>query len=207
LSNRRIVYVTQKYSKNGVYQVSHTICHKSVKIRSKYRFGIYKVTDIEDRFMPAYDYRCASCRRRVTLTYKTYAAYDKAVPVCPNCGGQELTRVIGRVAIAKSEARRFGDAADDSALDDLAEADPTTLGRYMRRLGAESGEDLGDEFNEVVDRLEKGESPESIEATMDIPGDVGDMGGGADLSGMGALGGMGDMAGMGGDFGSSFGDE
>jgi len=28
------------------------------------------------------------------------------------------------------------------------------------------GEDMGEEFNEVVDRLEKGESPESIEGSM-----------------------------------------
>lgn len=119
--------------------------------------------------MPAYDYRCASCRRRVTLTYKTYAAYDQAVPVCPNCGSHELTRVIGRVAIAKSEERRFGAVADDNALDELADADPTTVGRYMRRLSDEAGEDLGDEFNEVVDRLQKGESPETIEASMDLP--------------------------------------
>ena len=146
--------------------------------------------------MPAYDYRCASCRRRVTLTYKTYAAYDQAVPVCPNCGSHDLTRVIGRIAIAKSEDQRFGADADDGALDDLAEADPTTLGRYMRRLSSESGEDLGDEFNEVVDRLEKGESPESIEATMDIPGDTSAVGGGTD-----------EMAGLGSDFSGAFGDD
>jgi len=145
--------------------------------------------------MPAYDYRCASCRRRVTLTYKTYAAYDQAIPVCPNCGSKDLTRVIGRVAIAKSEDRRFGNDADDSALDELAEADPTTLGRYMRRLSSEAGEDLGDEFNEVVDRLEKGESPESIEANMDIPGDTG--AGDDDSSGIGDLSGFNDMGGFG----------
>jgi hypothetical protein len=32
---------------------------------------------------------------------------------------------------------------------------------------------LGDEFDEVMDRLEKGESPESIEASMpDLGGDM-----------------------------------
>ena len=63
---------------------------------------------------------------------------------------------------------------DESALDDLADADPATLGRYMRRMGDEVGEDLGEEFNEVVDRLERGEDPETIEASMpglDSPSD------------------------------------
>ncbi|MBI4631697.1 MAG: zinc ribbon domain-containing protein [Chloroflexi bacterium] len=35
-----------------------------------------------------------------------------------------------------------------------------------RVIGSEMGEDLGPEFNDVVERLESGESPESIEQTM-----------------------------------------
>ena len=119
--------------------------------------------------MPSYDYRCNACHRRVTLTYKTYAEYDQAKPVCSHCGSTNLTRTIGRIAIARSESSRFTDMdSDDSALDDLADADPATLGRYMRRMSDETGEDLGEEFNEVVERLEHGEDPESIEASMDM---------------------------------------
>ena len=139
--------------------------------------------------MPSYDYRCNACRRRVTLTYKTYAEYDHATPVCSRCGSPNLTRVIGRVAIAKSESSRFADMdSDDSALDDLADADPATLGRYMRRMSAETGEDLGEEFNEVVERLEHGEDPESIESSMGLPDE----------------GGMSDDTGLGGGFGDDF---
>ena len=125
--------------------------------------------------MPTYDYRCNDCKRRVVLTYKTYADFDQAVPTCPRCQGTHLTRLISRVAIAKSEGSRFSSMEDDSALDDLADADPSTLGRYMRRMSREMGEDLGDEFNEVVDRLENGENPEDIEASM--PGPVAPEGG------------------------------
>jgi Flp pilus assembly protein TadB len=46
------------------------------------------------------------------------------------------------------------------------EDDPRSLGRFMRKMSSEMGEDMGDEFNEVVDRLESGEPPESIEETM-----------------------------------------
>ncbi len=46
----------------------------------------------------------------------------------------------------------------------------------MRKMGKQMGEELPPEFKEVVDRLEKGQSPESIE--KDLP-DVG-----ANLSGM-----------------------
>jgi len=61
------------------------------------------------------------------------------------------------------------DSTDDSVLDDLADADPATLGRYMRRMSSEMGEDMGEEFNEVVERLEHGEDPESIESSMQLP--------------------------------------
>ncbi len=126
--------------------------------------------------MPAYDYRCNDCKRRVVLKYKTYAEYDQATPTCPRCHGTNLTRLISRVAIGRSDESRF-DSMDDAALDDLADADPATMGRYLRRMGQETGEDLGDEFNEVVSRLEKGENPEDIEASMpDLAGspDLGD---------------------------------
>jgi hypothetical protein len=110
------------------------------------------------------------------LTYKTYAEFDQATPTCPRCHGTNLTRLITRVSIAKSEESRFS-SLDDAALDDLADADPTTMGRYMRRMSEEAGEDLGDEFNEVVNRLERGENPEDIEASMPDLGAPADAGG------------------------------
>jgi hypothetical protein len=48
----------------------------------------------------------------------------------------------------------------------------------MRKMSAEMGEDLGPEFDEVVDRLEKGQSPEEIEEALpDLGGDEGNIGG------------------------------
>lgn len=119
--------------------------------------------------MPSYDFRCEDCKKRVVLTFKTYADYDTAAKVCPRCQGTRLTRVITRVAIGRSEESRFSSMDDDAALDDLADADPRTLGRFMRRMSGEVGEDMGEEFNEVVGRLERGEDPESIEASMALP--------------------------------------
>src|SRR5690606_401385 len=95
--------------------------------------------------------------------------YDEAVPTCTHCGSTALTRLISRVAIRRSPLARImsgGDDIDDSAFDDLDTDDPATLGRMLREMSAETGEDLGDEFEEVVERLERGESPEEIEASM-----------------------------------------
>jgi hypothetical protein len=64
---------------------------------------------------------------------------------------------------------------------DFDESDPKSLGRWMRKMSDEVGEDLGPEFDEVVGRLEAGESPEDIEESMpDLMGEGGeDFGGGS----------------------------
>lgn len=121
--------------------------------------------------MPVYDFRCNTCARRVVLRYKTYAAYDAATHTCPHCGGTNLTRLISRVAITRSPLSRLmggglDDDAGDDAFGDLDNADPRTLGRMLREMSAEVGEDIGPEFEEVVGRLERGEDPESIEASL-----------------------------------------
>jgi putative FmdB family regulatory protein len=126
--------------------------------------------------MPYYEYRCRDCRRRVRLFY-TYAEYDTAEPTCPHCASTNLSRLIGRVALAKSEDSRLESMDPDSMLAGLDENDPRSMGRFMRKMSREMGEDLGEEFNEVVGRLEAGESPEAIEESMPDLADSGGMGG------------------------------
>lgn len=115
--------------------------------------------------MPVYNYICNDCRRPVKLFF-SYEEYDEAEPVCPYCESKALQRKIGRISVAKSEDARMDNLLDDSALAGLDEEDPRSIGRFMRKMSHEMGEDLGDEFNEVVDRLESGQSPESIEESM-----------------------------------------
>lgn len=127
--------------------------------------------------MPFYDYRCQNCRRRVRYFF-TYEEYDSAEPVCTHCGSKEVKRLIGRVAVAKSEESRLDSMDPDKMMAGLDEDDPRSLGRFMRQMSSEMGEDMGDEFNEVVGRLESGESPESIEESMPELASGDDFGGG-----------------------------
>lgn len=72
----------------------------------------------------------------------------------------------------------LGDFSNPAALEGL-EDNPKELGRMMRKMGSEMGEELPAEFDEVVDRLEKGQSPEDIEAALpDLGGDDDGGGGG-----------------------------
>ncbi len=44
--------------------------------------------------------------------------------------------------------------------------DPKEMGRMMRKMGKEMGEEMPPEFDEVVGRLEAGQSPEEIESAV-----------------------------------------
>jgi hypothetical protein len=105
----------------------------------------------------------------------SFSEYGTRTVTCPKCSSKNVRRGIPRVRMTKSEDSRMESLAsefsDPSALAGL-ENDPQAMGRMMRKMGKEMGEDIPPEFNEVVDRLEKGQSPEEIE--KEIP----DMGGG-----------------------------
>ena len=67
----------------------------------------------------------------------------------------------------RSEDARLEALSDPSTFNDLDENNPRSVGKLMRRMGTEMGEDMGPEFDEMVGRLEAGEDPESIESDMD----------------------------------------
>ncbi|MEN9561979.1 MAG: hypothetical protein RIR73_223 [Chloroflexota bacterium] len=121
--------------------------------------------------MPTYDFICNACKNRfdVFLTYQEYGA--KAVH-CTHCSSADVRRRMTKVRIAKTEAGRMEAMANDfpglEGLDD----DPQALGRMMKKMGKEMGEELPAEFDEVVDRLEAGQTPEDIQSALpDLGGD------------------------------------
>jgi putative FmdB family regulatory protein len=116
--------------------------------------------------MPIHEYRCRKCHRRVTILLRSFDQVALARPKCTYCGHDELDRLVSRVAVLRSEEAQLDSLADSSALGDLDENDPRSVARWMRKMSSEAGEDLGDEFHEVVDRLEAGQSPEDIESSM-----------------------------------------
>jgi putative FmdB family regulatory protein len=121
--------------------------------------------------MPIYEYRCQDCGRKLSVFWRSRS--DVKTPHCRRCGSENMTRLVSRVRVIRSEESRMDDLADDAALADLDENDPRSLGRWMRKMSREMGEDLGPEFNEIVGRLEAGEDPEEIEESMPELGDMG----------------------------------
>jgi putative FmdB family regulatory protein len=123
--------------------------------------------------MPSYTYRCLDCHRRFDVVM-SYDEYGQRRVICPRCEGNNVRRFIRRVRFARSEESRLESLESMADLDDLSglEDDPRALGRMMRKMSRELGEDLGPEFEEVVDRLESGQSPEEIEEALpDLAGE------------------------------------
>ena len=121
--------------------------------------------------MPNYDYRCLNCQRRFVV-YMSYHEYGQTRVRCPHCESDQVQRRIGKIRFARSEDSRIEDMADPANLEGL-EDDPRALGRMMRKMSQEMGEEMGPEFNEVIDRLEKGQSPEEIEKAIPELGEEG----------------------------------
>lgn len=130
--------------------------------------------------MPKYEYRCRNCKRKFEV-YLTFTEYGTKTVQCRFCHSSQVDRLISRVRFARSNESRLESLADPSNLDGLDE-DPRSLGRMMRTMKDEVGEEMPPEFDEVVDRLEKGQSPDEIEkelpelGQMDSGGDAGDLG-------------------------------
>jgi hypothetical protein len=72
-------------------------------------------------------------------------------------------RLVSRIGRVQSKMNATAEMPD---FDDVDERNPKSLARMMRRLSDESGEDIPQEFDEVLNRLEKGQSPDDIEASM-----------------------------------------
>ena len=121
--------------------------------------------------MPYYPYRCANCSRRFEVFLK-FSDYGANPVVCPQCASQNVQRRITRVRIGRSDDSRLDEIGSEADLAGL-ENDPAALGRMMRKMSSEVGEDLGPEFHEVIGRLESGQSPDEIEKALPDLGDGG----------------------------------
>ena len=84
--------------------------------------------------MPEYDFRCKSCKQRFSLTYRTYAAYDAAIPSCPACGSENVSRVINRVSFAKAD-RDYSNMSANEMLSVLEGGEEKQVDKLFRQVG------------------------------------------------------------------------
>jgi putative FmdB family regulatory protein len=111
--------------------------------------------------VPIYEYECHECRRRVSLLVRSLSSPEP--PACPRCGGTALSRLMSRFTTVKSEDARLESLASDGGFGDLDEGDPSSVARFMKKMGKEFGDELGEDFDSAVDEAmtEDTESPDA----------------------------------------------
>jgi putative FmdB family regulatory protein len=100
--------------------------------------------------MPIYEYRCADCHGKTTVI--TLSVSETVDPVCSHCGGHNLTKLVSRVAVRRSDESRLESLADPSSLAGLDENDPKSVARWMKKMGQEMGEEAGGDLDEEIDK-------------------------------------------------------
>jgi putative FmdB family regulatory protein len=115
--------------------------------------------------MPTYDFICNACLQKFDV-FMTFNEYGNKTVNCTHCNSGDVRRRMTKVRIAKSDESRAQNMAEDFSGFENLESDPQALGHMMRKMGSQMGEDLPPEFDEVVDRLESGQSAEEIESAL-----------------------------------------
>jgi putative FmdB family regulatory protein len=113
--------------------------------------------------MPIYEYRCQDCGR--VSSFLILNSQEPFVPVCRQCGGRVLERILSRVHVRLSEETRLERLADPSQWSGLDENDPKGMARALKKMGQEMGEEFPGEVDQMVE--------EAMEGGGGEPGEVG----------------------------------
>lgn len=101
--------------------------------------------------MPLFEFICEDCHKQFTFMCGVIA--DNSDPQCPRCNSLRLRKLISRVARGRSDDDRMDAMAEKMDLQNMD--DPGTLRRFAREMGrelsAESGEDMTDEIEQLID--------------------------------------------------------
>jgi putative FmdB family regulatory protein len=107
--------------------------------------------------MPVYEFACNACGARVSVFVRSMSSPINGK--CERSGGTDLRRLVSKFAVLKSSGGS-GDAGMDDMMAGFDENDPRAMAAWARRMQQETGEDMGPEFDEMLGRMERGESLE-----------------------------------------------
>ena len=128
--------------------------------------------------MPIYEFFCEDCNTIFNFFSKT--VNTKKRPLCPRCKKRKLSRQVSLFAFTGKA--KESDPMDDLPIDEskmeqamnvlgreaehLDEDDPRQAANLMRKLSDMTGLKLGPGMDEALERMERGEDPEQVEAEM-----------------------------------------
>lgn len=114
--------------------------------------------------MPIYEYECGDCHNQISLWFSSIAQAETQTPLCSVCASTNLTRLLSRFAVRRAGPAGPAPAAPAAGPGSPGSNDAQALAQAMR--SASAGRDMGQGFQEVATRLEKGESATAVETTL-----------------------------------------
>jgi len=116
--------------------------------------------------MPLFEYRCQDCSRRFTMLVGVVA--EQRELACPHCRSVHLKKLISRFGSPRSEDQMLDDLADPDRIGDIEE-DPKRLKKWIREMGKTMDEDMGDDFEEMLESVDE---PEAADQEGSSTGDA-----------------------------------
>ena len=112
--------------------------------------------------MPLYEYWCQHCQRKFMLYLQTFT---QTPPPCPQCDNSTLHRLFSTFSVrSKTYKDIYEDILSDSHLTrGMLADDPRALAEWNKRMS--QGEEVAPAYEEMVERMEKGEMPAELAGT------------------------------------------
>jgi len=104
--------------------------------------------------MPIYEYQCKECGS-VTTAIVLKPEKEKDIS-CSHCDSKNLSRLVSRFALHRTEAQRLDEFDTKAPQDDSFYKDDRNVGLWAKKRAKELGADLGSDFDETVERARSG---------------------------------------------------
>jgi putative FmdB family regulatory protein len=117
--------------------------------------------------MPIYEYRCEKCGK---ISSHLVLNKDDLSSYCKHCGSNSVIKLISRVNVRLSEETRLEKLADPAMTAGLDENDPKSMAKWMKKMGGLAGDDLGEDFDQMVDETMEEASAEETSGGPDSNG-------------------------------------
>jgi len=128
--------------------------------------------------MPIYEFYCENCH--TVFNFFSQRVNTEKRPDCPKCDRSRLERQVSVFSVSRNRAEQSSDpleGVDESRLEQaimsmagelegLDQDNPQQAVRAMRKVMDQAGIELGDGVEEAIGRLEAGDDPDEIEATL-----------------------------------------
>jgi putative FmdB family regulatory protein len=129
--------------------------------------------------MPIYEFYCAKCH--TIYNFFSKSVNTSKVPACPKCPDAKLIRQMSVFATLSSGEKTEDDqpfagldtkkvekelAKIAAAAEKITDDDPRAAVQLMRKFTEITGMKMGENLQEALQRIERGEEPEKVEAEM-----------------------------------------